>query len=66
MEGDSEKNVLFSVSLFEVVLGGVGSYLEQIVIFSTSKTSQLKGTAKGNKQTDVSLTMVERMGWSDE
>lgn len=41
-----KRDRLLSVGLFEVVLRGIGSYLEQIVIFSASKTSQLKGAAK--------------------
>jgi hypothetical protein len=41
-----KRDRLLSVGLFEVALRGIGSHLEQIVIFSASKTSQLKGIAK--------------------
>ena len=43
-----KRSRLLSVGLFELALGGVGSYLEQIIIFSASKVSQSKGTTKGS------------------
>jgi len=45
-EAMEERNRLLPVGFFELTLGGVRSYLEQIVIFSASKKNQLRGTTK--------------------